>query len=75
MGGKPAAPDNSAQIAAAEAQRLQLEKATQDMQKKKDTIAQRATLEAKAKRTRQSGRPSLIATSEQGILGTSDVVG
>lgn len=74
MGGRPSAPDNSAQIAAAKAQQDQLAKQNRDMQLKKEAIASRATADFNSRRRGLSGRKTLIATSESGTntLGSTD---
>lgn len=75
MGGSPSAPDNSAQIAAAQAQQADLDKKNKELQLKKEALATEATASFNAKRRGQTGRQSLIATSEKGVLGTTGKLG
>ena len=75
MGGSPSAPDNSAQIAAAEAQKADLEKKNRELKAKQEATAKEATDAYNAKRRGQTGRQSLIATSEKGVLGSTGKLG
>lgn len=75
MGGKPKAPDNSAQIEAARQQQAALEKKNKELQAKKEALAIQATDEFNARRRGLRGRRSLIATSEKGVLGSNDKLG
>jgi cell division protein FtsB len=75
MGGSAKAPDNSAQIAAANAQQMALDKQNKDLQRKKEAIQTQATSDYNAKRRGLVGRQTLITTSERGVLGATDKVG
>lgn len=75
MGGTPKPPDNSAQIALAKAQHADLEKKNKELQMKKEVVQTRATADFNAKRRGQTGRQSLIATSEKGVLGSTGKLG
>lgn len=75
MGGRPSAPDNSAQIAAANAQQADLEKKQKELQQKKEAMQTQATADFNARRRGQTGRQTLIATSEKGVLGSKDKLG
>lgn len=75
MGGSRSAPDNSAQIAAAQAQQADLEKKNRELQARKEVLTKEATDDYTAKRRGQVGRRTLIATSEQGVLGTIGKLG
>lgn len=67
MGSRPKAPDNSAQIAAAQAQTAQLEKQNADLKAAQEKTAMENTDKLKGVRRRQGGRALLINTSEQGL--------
>lgn len=73
--GSPKAPDNSAQIAAAKAQQADLENKNKELQAKKEALQTQATSDFNAKRRGQTGRQSLIATSEKGVLGSVQKLG
>jgi epoxyqueuosine reductase QueG len=75
MGSPPSAPDNSAQVAAANAQQADLEKKNKELQAKKEYLQTQATADFNAKRRGQTGRQSLIATSERGVLGSTGKLG
>lgn len=75
MGGSPSAPDNSAQIAAANAQQADLKKKQKELQQKKEAMQTQATADFNARRRGQTGRQTLIATSEKGVLGSKDKLG
>lgn len=75
MGGAPKAPDNSAQIAAAQQQQADLEKKNKELQAKREAVQTQATADFNAKRRGQTGRQSLIATSEKGVLGPAGKLG
>lgn len=73
--GSPSAPDNSAQVAAAQQQQADLEKKNRELQAKKESLQSQATADFNAKRRGQTGRQSLIATSEKGVLGSTGKLG
>jgi len=75
MGGSPSAPDNSAQVAAAQAQQADLEKKNRELQANKESLTKEATDSYNSKRRGQTGRQSLIATSEKGVLGSTGKLG
>jgi hypothetical protein len=75
MGGSRSAPDNSAQIEAAQTQQADLAQKNKELQMKKEAIATKATADFNTKRRGQSGRSTLIATSEKGVLGTTGKLG
>ena len=68
MGSKPKAPDNSAQIRAAEEQSAELKRQQEEARMAKEALAQKNTDELKAMRRRGRGRASLITTSEKGFV-------
>lgn len=68
MGSKPKAPDNSAQIRAAEEQSAELKRQQEEARMAKEALAQKNTDELKAMRRRGRGRTSLITTSEKGFV-------
>lgn len=70
MGGSPSVPDNSAQIAAAKAQQYSLTQRANELQANKEALATKATSQFNARRRNQSGRATLISTSEQGVVKT-----
>ncbi len=67
MGSRPKAPDNSAQIAAANAQTEQLAKQNADLKAAQEKTAMENTDKLKGIRRRQGGRALLINTSEAGL--------
>lgn len=80
MGSRPKAPDNSAQIAAAQAQTQQLEKQTQQLEKQnaelkaaQEKTAMENTDKLKGIRRRQGGRALLINTSETGLTENNNI--
>ena len=75
MGATPSAQDNSAQVAAAQAQQADLAKKNKELQLRKEALANEATSNFNAKRRGQAGRQSLIATSEKGVLGATGKLG
>lgn len=68
MGSRPKAPDNSAQIRAAEEQSAELKRQQEEARMAKEALAQKNTDELKAMRRRGRGRISLITTSEKGFV-------
>lgn len=68
MGERPKAPDNSAQIRAAEEQSAELKRQQEEARLAKEALAQKNTDELKAVRRRGRGRASLITTSEKGFV-------
>jgi hypothetical protein len=75
MGGGASTPDNSAQVAAAKAQQADLLQKNKENQMKKEAIASKATEDFNARRRGQTGRATLIKTSENGILGSIGKLG
>ncbi len=75
MGGGSSVPDNSAQIAAAKAQQDTLNKKSKELQMTKEKIATKAVEDFNSRRRRLSGKPTLITTSEGGLLGSSGKLG
>lgn len=73
MGSRPKAPDNSAQIAAAQAQTQQLEKQNADLKAAQEKTAKENTDKLKGVRRRQGGRALLINTSEQGLTESNNL--
>lgn len=73
MGSKPKAPNNSAQIAAAQAQTAQLEKQNADLKAAQEKTAMENTDKLKGIRRRQGGRALLINTSEQGLTESNNL--
>ena len=73
MGSRPKAPDNSAQIAAAQAQTQQLEKQNADLKAAQEKTAMDNTDKLKGVRRRQGGRALLINTSEQGLIENNNL--
>lgn len=73
MGSHPKAPDNSAQIAAANAQTAQLEKQNADLKAAQEKTAMENTDKLKGIRRRQGGRALLINTSEQGLTESNNL--
>lgn len=78
MGSRPKAPDNSAQIAAAQAQTQQLEKQNADLKAAQEKTAMEKTAmentdKLKGVRRRQGGRALLINTSEQGLTESNNL--
>lgn len=73
MGSRPKAPDNSAQIAAAQAQTKQLEKQNAELQAAQEKTAKENTNKLKGVRRRQGGRALLINTSEQGLIENNNL--
>lgn len=73
--GSPSVPDNSAQIIAAQQQQAYLEKKNKELQAKKESLQSQVTADFNAKRRGQTGRQSLIATSEKGVLGSTEKLG
>jgi hypothetical protein len=71
MGGSPSVPDNSAQIAASKAQQDSLTQRANELQANKEALAAKATSQFNARRRNQSGRATLISTSEQGVVKTA----
>jgi|DEB0MinimDraft_10_1074344.scaffolds.fasta_scaffold186791_2 hypothetical protein len=67
MGSRPKAPDNSAQIRAAEEQSAELKRQQEEARMAKEALAQKNTDELKGIRRRGRGRASLITTSEKGF--------
>ena len=67
MGSKPKAPDNSASIRAAEAQTAALAKQNEELKATTEATALKNTDKLTGTRRRQSGRASLITTSESGL--------
>ena len=75
MGSHPKAPDQSAQIAAAEAQTAELKRQQAELDVSKNAVALKNTNDLKGIRRKQGGRASLITTSEQGVLTESNKLG
>lgn len=73
MGSRPKAPDNSAQIAAANAQRAQLEKQNAELKAAQEKTAMENTDKLKGIRRRQGGRALLINTSEAGLTADNNL--
>lgn len=73
MGSRPKAPDNSAQIAAANAQTAQLEKQNAELKAAQEKTAMENTDKLKGIRRRQGGRALLISTSEQGLTEANNL--
>ncbi len=73
MGSRPKAPDNSAQIAAAQAQTQQLEKQNADLKAAQEKTAMENTDKLKGVRRRQGGRALLINTSETGLTENNNI--
>lgn len=73
MGSRPKAPDNSAQIAAAQAQTAQLEKQNADLKAAQEKTATENTDKLKGVRRRQGGRALLINTREAGLTGNNNL--
>ncbi len=73
MGSRPKAPDNSAQIAAANAQTAQLEKQNAELKAAQEKTAMDNTDKLKGIRRRQGGRALLINTSEQGLTEANNL--
>jgi hypothetical protein len=73
MGSKPKAPDNSAQIRAAEDQRVALEKQNADLKAASEATALKNTENLKGQRRRQGGRAILINTSETGLTENNNL--
>lgn len=71
MGGKPDVPDNSAIIEASKAQQAALVQRASELQANKEALATKATSQFNARRRNQSGRATLISTSEQGVVKTA----
>ncbi len=67
MGSKPKAPDMSAQVNAANEQKAQLEKQTAEQKAAAEALAMKNTDKLTSARRGNSGRRSLISTSEQGL--------
>ncbi len=73
MGSRPKAPDNSAQIAAAQAQTQQLEKQNAELKAAQEKTAMENTDKLKGVRRRQGGRALLINTSETGLTENNNI--
>lgn len=73
MGSRPKAPDNSAQIAAAQAQTQQLEKQNAELKAATEKTAMENTDKLKGVRRRQGGRALLINTSERGLTESNNL--
>lgn len=73
MGSRPKAPDNSAQIAAAQAQTAQLEKQNAELKAAQEKTAMENTDKLKGVRRRQGGRALLINTSETGLTENNNI--
>ena len=73
MGSRPKAPDNSAQIKAAEAQQQQLEKQNAELKAAQEKTAMDNTEKLKGIRRRQGGRSLLINTSESGLTESNAI--
>lgn len=67
MGGSPKAPDNSAQIRAANAQQTALKKQNTELKAASEATALKNTDKLTGMRRRQAGRAALITTSETGF--------
>ena len=67
MGSRPRAPDQSAQIRAANAQSAELKRQQDEAQLAKEQLAKKNTDELKNIRRKGVGRTSLITTSERGL--------
>lgn len=67
MGGSPRAPDNSAQVRAAQEQSAELKRQQEEAKAAKEALARKNTDELKGIRRRGRGRTSLITTSEKGF--------
>lgn len=70
---RPKAPNNSAQIAAAQQQSAELERQRQEAEAAKEALAQKNTEELKGQRRRGKGRSALITTSEKGFTESNQL--
>lgn len=73
MGSKPKAPDNSAQIRAAEAQTAELNRQNTELKAAQEKTAMENTDKLKGIRRRQGGRSLLINTSESGLAENNSI--
>lgn len=73
MGSRPKAPDNSAQLRAADAQTEQLNKQNAELKAAAEATALKNTDKLTGTRRRQGGRASLITTSETGLTENNNL--